>query len=139
MVSRGFGSTGAARDEDAAPHCPPLTELSDEERMIQEAVRGFANDVIAPRVRAMDESATMDKDIIDGLFAQGFMGVETPAELGGTGSSFLAACLVVEELARVDPAVSVCPSPTNILQHAQFAAAQSFHHVGGLTWDADGC
>ena len=35
------------------------------------------------------------------------MGIETPAELGGAGMSFTAACLVVEEFAKVDPAVSV--------------------------------
>ena len=84
----------------------------------------------------MDEAATMDQDIIDGLFAQGFMGVETPAEHGGTGSSFLAACLVVEELARVDPAVSVCPSPANIYTFAEaYTICDNLrrrNHVGGL-------
>jgi hypothetical protein len=37
----------------------------------------------------------------------GLMGIETPLELGGAGSNFTAAIVVIEELAKVDPAVSV--------------------------------
>ena len=43
------------------------------------------------------------------------MGVEIPQEYDGTGASFLAACLVVEELAKVDAAVAVMCDVQNTL------------------------
>ena len=49
----------------------------------------------------------MEADVIDGLFEHGLMGIEIAEEHGGCGATFTAACLVVEELAKVDPAVSV--------------------------------
>ena len=39
------------------------------------------------------------------------MGIEAPAEYGGVGLGFTAACLTVEEIARVDPSVSQPPHP----------------------------
>uniref|UniRef100_A0A7S2IYQ6 short-chain 2-methylacyl-CoA dehydrogenase n=1 Tax=Haptolina brevifila TaxID=156173 RepID=A0A7S2IYQ6_9EUKA len=55
----------------------------------------------------MDDAGRFDAEVVDGLFEGGFMGVEIGEEYDGSGSSFTAACLVVEELAKVDPAVSV--------------------------------
>ena len=43
------------------------------------------------------------------------MGIEVEAEYGGTDSSFFMSCLVVEELAKVDPAVSVMCDVQNTL------------------------
>jgi alkylation response protein AidB-like acyl-CoA dehydrogenase len=72
-------------------------------------------------VRAMDEKATMDPEIIKGMFDNGFMGIEIPAEYGGSGSSFLAACLAIEELAKVDASVAVCCDVQNTLVNNVFA------------------
>lgn len=44
----------------------------------------------------MDESETMDPEIIKGLFDQGLMGIETSAEHGGSEMSFMAAVIAVE-------------------------------------------
>lgn len=63
----------------------------------------------------MDEAAKIDKDIIDQMFALGFMGVEIDAKHGGTGMGFLSSCLVIEELAKVDAAVSVMCDVQNTL------------------------
>ena len=84
------------------------------------AVAKFAREQIAPRVRAMDESATMDPAVIRGLFDQGFMGIEIPERFGGVGSSFLSSCLVVEELAKVDASVAVCVDVQNTLVNNVF-------------------
>ena len=64
------------------------------------AVARFATDEVMPRAADMDAAAKMDPDLIRSLFENGFMGVEIGEEHGGSGSSFTAACLVVEELAR---------------------------------------
>lgn len=44
----------------------------------------------------MDAAGAIDPDVLAGLFAQGFMGVNVNADYGGTQSSFAASCLVVE-------------------------------------------
>ena len=82
---------------------------------MQETVSKFANDVILPKVRDMDEAEKMDHAIVEQLFEQGLMGVEIPEEFGGAGMNFTAAIVGVEELARVDPSVSVLADVHNTL------------------------
>jgi alkylation response protein AidB-like acyl-CoA dehydrogenase len=86
---------------------PPLTDLTEQERMFQEAVRDFAAAEIAPRVMEMDEAAQIDPGLIPQLFEMGLMAIEIPEQYGGTGADFFTSILVVEELAKVDPSVSV--------------------------------
>ena len=82
---------------------PPLTVLSDEERMFQDAVRRFARERIGPYVREMDAAAIFRKDLLREMFELGLMGIEIPEEYGGQGGSFFQAVLAVEALAAVDP------------------------------------
>jgi len=93
----------------------PLTTLSEEERMFREAVREFAEGVVAPRVEEMDRAARMDPDLVTQLFEMGLMGVEIPDAHGGAGASFFTSILVIEELSRVDPAVGVLVDVQNTL------------------------
>ncbi|EDV22696.1 uncharacterized protein TRIADDRAFT_58518 [Trichoplax adhaerens] len=83
-------------------------------------VQRFSREKIAPRVAEMDRNSHLDKDIIKGLFDQGFMGVEVSSEYGGTGSSFFGSCLAIEEIARVDPAVAVMVDVQNTLVETIF-------------------
>ena len=92
-----------------------LTVLNEEEALLQSSVRQFAREQIAPRVRAMDETATFDPKIQKGLFALGLMGVEVPEEHGGAGGTFFQSVLCVEEIAAVDPAVAVMVDVQNTL------------------------
>lgn len=82
---------------------------------MRDAVRKFAQERIAPFVSRMDEDSVMDADLISALFEQGLMGIEIGAEYGGTGSSFFSSILVIEELAKVDPSVSVLCDIQNTL------------------------
>ncbi|WDK16905.1 acyl-CoA dehydrogenase domain-containing protein [Colletotrichum graminicola] len=93
----------------------PITHLSEVEAAMQETVNKFANDVIAPKVREMDEAEDMDPAIVEQLFEQGLMGVEIPEEYGGAGMNFTSAIIGIEELARVDPSVSVLVDVHNTL------------------------
>ncbi|KAK1988847.1 acyl-CoA dehydrogenase domain-containing protein [Colletotrichum cereale] len=93
----------------------PITHLSEVEAAMQETVSKFANDVIAPKVREMDEAENMDPAIVEQLFEQGLMGVEIPEEYGGAGMNFTSAIIGIEELARVDPSVSVLVDVHNTL------------------------
>jgi alkylation response protein AidB-like acyl-CoA dehydrogenase len=93
----------------------PLTVLSEDESMFQEAIYGYAKDTIGPRVHVMDQAGQIDPSIIPGLFEMGLMGIEIPERFGGTGGSFFSAILAIESLARVDPSVSVFVDVQNTL------------------------
>lgn len=82
---------------------------------MQEAVQKFANEVILPKVRDMDEAEAMDPTVVEQLFEQGLMGIEIPEEYGGAGMNFTSAIVGIEELARVDPSVSVMVDVHNTL------------------------
>ena len=94
---------------------PPLSTFSDEEHLLQESVRRFARNEIAPLARQMDEAQKMDPALIGKLFGQGLMGIEIPAEYGGAGSSFFSSILAIEEISAVDPAVGVLVDVQNTL------------------------
>ncbi|KZT62099.1 acyl-CoA oxidase [Calocera cornea HHB12733] len=110
-------STTAVRRE---PTLNSLSTFTDEEEMLRESVRRFAHDVVGPKVREMDENESMDPAVIKGLFEQGLMGIETSPELGGSGSSFTSAIIAIEELAKVDPSVSVMCDVHNTLVNTIF-------------------
>ena len=55
----------------------------------------------------MDEKSELNADVLKACFGQGLMGIEIPAEHGGAGMNFTSSIIAVEELAKVDPAVSV--------------------------------
>ena len=92
-----------------------LTQLGEEERMFQTAVREFAADRIQPLVRTMDEAQQMDAGLIRELFQMGLMSIEIPEEYGGAGGTFFEACLAVEAISAVDPAVGVLVDVQNTL------------------------
>lgn len=92
-----------------------LTSLSQEEEMFRESVADFADDAVRPLVREMDESQVFDPGLIEKCFDVGLMGIEVPSEYGGAGSSFFNAILAIEELAFVDPSVSVFVDVQNTL------------------------
>lgn len=101
--------------EQAVEIVPPLTSLTEEESMLRDTVRQFAQQEIAPRVREMDEAQKLDSEILRQLFGLGLMAIEAPPELGGAGASFFSAVLAVEEISRVDPAVAVIVDVQNTL------------------------
>lgn len=82
---------------------------------MKDSVAKFANEVVAPKVREMDENESMDPEIVERCFEQGLMGVEIPEEYGGSGMNFTSAIVGIEELARVDPSVSVMCDVHNTL------------------------
>src|SRR5260370_9284412 len=94
----------AAATETTQPPAPPLTALSEEERMFQATVRRFARERIGPHVREMDEAGVFRKDLLKEMFDLGLMGIEIPEEYGGQRGSFLPAVVAVEASAAGGPA-----------------------------------
>lgn len=93
----------------------PITHLSETEMLMGDSVSKFANDVVLPKAREMDEAEAMDPAVVEQLFEQGLMGIEIPEEYGGSGMNFTSAIIAIEELARVDPSVSVLCDVHNTL------------------------
>ncbi len=94
---------------------PALTRMSDDETAFRDAVRAFAEGEIRPLVASMDEHAQLEPSLLPKLFEMGLMGIESPEKFGGSGGSFMMACLAVEEIARVDGSVSVLVDVQNTL------------------------
>jgi alkylation response protein AidB-like acyl-CoA dehydrogenase len=93
----------------------PLTVLSEDELILRDSVREFAQAQVRPLVREMDEHAKIPRALVDRLFDLGVMGIEIPESHGGSGGRFFHAVLAVEELSRVDPSVGVLVDVQNTL------------------------
>jgi len=106
FASRAFSTQQATDDSEAVAHLP-VTTLTEDEAMMRDMATRFSADEVLPRVASSDAASCMDPELIAKLFEAGFMAVEISEEYGGVGSSFTAALLVIEELAKADPAVSV--------------------------------
>ena len=93
----------------------PLARLSEDENLFYSTVKQFAEEAIAPRVRAMDDEQQFAAGLVKQLFELGLMGIEVPEELGGAGGSFFDAVLAIEAISTVDPAVAVLVDVHNTL------------------------
>ena len=85
-------------------------ELSEEHRALREAVRDLAEDRIAPRAAEIDEAGEFPWDVYEALRDARFHAIHIPEEYGGEGGDALAACLVIEEVARVCASSSLIPA-----------------------------
>jgi alkylation response protein AidB-like acyl-CoA dehydrogenase len=92
-----------------------LTTLSEDEQMFRASVHEFAEAELRPRVEEMDAHSKLDPALIKQCFDLGLMGIETPEEFGGAGSSFFTAIIAVEELSRIDASVGVFVDVQNTL------------------------
>jgi isovaleryl-CoA dehydrogenase len=81
--------------------------LSGEERDLREAARRFAQREVAPIADRMDREDYFPRELFARLGEQGFLGVTLPVEHGGLGLSYLAQALILEEIARVSPALAL--------------------------------
>ncbi|HEX6888567.1 MAG TPA: acyl-CoA dehydrogenase family protein [Candidatus Nanopelagicales bacterium] len=87
-----------------------LFALPEEHRLLREAVRALAEDKIAPRAAEIDEVGEFPWDVYEALRANGFHAIHIPEQFGGEGGDALAACLVIEEVARVCTSSSLIPA-----------------------------
>jgi alkylation response protein AidB-like acyl-CoA dehydrogenase len=118
MITLALAARPAAGEnvsQETAEHTPPLTVLSEDELILRDSVRQFADAHVRPLVREMDEQAKIPRALIDRLFALGVMAIEIPESDGGSGGGFFHAVLAVEELSRVDPSVGVLVDVQNTL------------------------
>ena len=107
--------------QDTASVPQPLTVLAEDEQILRDSIREFANAQVRPLVREMDEHAKIPRELVTKLFDLGVMGIEIPETYGGAGGTFFHAVLAVEELSRVDPSIGVLVDVQNTLVINAFA------------------
>ena len=95
--------------------------LTDDQQLLRRSVREFAETEIRPHVREWDEAQHFPTEIIPSLAALGLMGIQFPEEYGGAGMSAIDYCICIEELARVDPGLSL-----SVAAHNGLCAAHIF-------------
>lgn len=81
--------------------------LSPEQEQIRQLAREFAESEIRPHVSYLDETQEFPHEIFRKLGELGFLGILIPTELGGAGLGAIECAIIVEEIARVCPAVAL--------------------------------
>ena len=85
-------------------------QLPEEHEELRAAIRALAEKEIEPYAAAVDEEARFPQEALDALNASGFNAVHVPEDFGGQGADSVAACIVIEEVARVDASASLIPA-----------------------------
>jgi hypothetical protein len=119
--------------------------LDEQQQMVREMVRSFAEDRVRPGAAERDRTGEFPHEIFAEMGELGLLGMMVPEEYGGAGMDLLSYLIAVEELARVDAAVAVGMTVTNSVccwpimsfgseaQKAEFLPQlASGHIVGGL-------
>ncbi|XP_023017191.2 short/branched chain specific acyl-CoA dehydrogenase, mitochondrial [Leptinotarsa decemlineata] len=96
----------------------PLTHLSEDEKIMKQTVARLAQEQILPHIREMENEGKIKESVIKMCFENGLFGIEIDPEYGGAGCNFMTTIVTIEELAKVDPAVSVPVDIQNTLINA---------------------
>jgi alkylation response protein AidB-like acyl-CoA dehydrogenase len=100
---------------DTSASTSALTLLSEEEMMFRDAVAGFAEEEVRPRVMEMEKAGRIDPVLLPKYFELGLMGIEVPEEFGGAGGSLFMVTLAVEEISKIDAASAIVCDVQNTL------------------------
>jgi alkylation response protein AidB-like acyl-CoA dehydrogenase len=95
--------------------------LTEDQQLLRKSVREFAETEIRPNVMTWDESQHFPMALMPKLAGLGLMGIQFPEQYGGAGMSAVDYCICIEELARVDPSVSLSVAAHNGLGAAHIS------------------
>jgi len=90
-------------------------ELSEEQKLLQESVRRFAEEVVRPRAKEIDQSGEFPREFFDQAGELGLAGVAVPEEYGGAGMDVISYCVAIEEISRECATSGVILSVNNSL------------------------
>ena len=133
-IKTGFGPDLAAFDWADALRLED--QLSEDERMLRDAARTFAQDTLQPKVRDAYREEAVDAGIFREMGAAGLLGLTIPEEYGGLGMGYVTYGLVAREVERVDSGyrsmMSVQSSLVMYPIHAYGSEAQKQKYLPGL-------
>src|SRR5262245_57732060 len=84
--------------------------LTDEQRELRDAIRELADEKVAPRAAAIDQSAEFPWDMVELLARHDVLALPFPAEYGGLGSDLLTLCVAIEQLSRACATTGLIPA-----------------------------
>ena len=87
-----------------------LFTLREEHEALREAIRALAEKDIEPFAADVDENSRFPEEALKALNTSGFNAIHVPEDFGGQGADSVAACIVIEEVARVDASASLIPA-----------------------------
>ncbi len=90
-----------------------LMELTENQTIIQNTIREFAEKNIRPEIMKYDESQEFPINIMHQLGELGFLGILVAEQFGGAGLGYVEYALIIEELAKVDPSISLSVAAHN--------------------------
>jgi alkylation response protein AidB-like acyl-CoA dehydrogenase len=82
-------------------------QLTDEQRLLRDTVRDFANQEVRPVAEELDRTKSFPYELVEKMGDLGLMGIPFPEEYGGGGAGTLAYALAVEEMTRIDSSVAI--------------------------------
>ncbi len=94
---------------------PINRHLTEEQIMIRNTVRKFAEEEIKPKAQELDEKEEFSYELTEQMFELGILGAFIPEEYGGSGLDYLSYIIMVEELARVDGSQAATAAAHNSL------------------------
>ena len=98
------------------------SELTEEERMVRDTARGYAQDKLFPRVLLDYREERFDRATISEMGALGLLGPTIPEEYGGAGLGYVAYGLITREIERVDSGYrSAMSVQSSLVMHPIFA------------------
>ena len=95
--------------------------LSEDQQLLRRSVREFAESEIKPHIREWDDAQHFPSELLPKLAELGVMGIQFPTEYGGAAMSAVDYCICIEELARVDPSISLSVAAHNGLGAAHIS------------------
>ena len=113
-IQPGWGSNMTHQEKISAKDAPDLSrfdwedpfflerQLSEDERMLRDAAKVFAQETLAPKVRKAYAEEIVDPTVFAEMGAAGLLGVTIPEDLGGLGAGYVTYGLVAREIERVD-------------------------------------
>lgn len=92
---------------------PFIAELTEDQLIIRDTIREFAENKIRPVIMELDESQSFPRELLRELGELGFLGIIFPEEYGGAGLGYVEFEIIIEELARVDPSIALSVAAHN--------------------------
>jgi alkylation response protein AidB-like acyl-CoA dehydrogenase len=77
-------------------------ELTDEQRLIRETVRRFAEQELAPAASERDRAGRFSRELVNRMASMGLLGGPIPKEYGGSGLDYISHAIITEEVGRAD-------------------------------------
>ncbi|MBU1299343.1 MAG: acyl-CoA dehydrogenase [Bacteroidetes bacterium] len=93
----------------------PTFEITENQKMVQQLARDFAEKEIKPVIMKYDESQEFPLDIVRKMSELGFMGIIFPEEYGGAGFGYLEYVTIIEEISKADPSMGLTIAAHNSL------------------------